>query len=264
LIVSCALSNPVFSSEEIHQIADRAWRLGAGAQQLLKRNRAMVARVKLENGESVIAKLWCSAGVYALLRRRMGTSNCQLAWKALSVLHIAGVAVPRPLGQCVMLTGPYTEAMLIEDLGDCILGIDHVKKLLREDREAEHNQFVDQVFEMTEAMLRHGVLDPDHGLHNILVGADARPVRIDFEVAKVIRGEIGKHSAYGEMMGRLLTSYVFAVQPDTSRIEKFAARIEEALAPPKPVLQRAGKYVRDQLAKQSATMGVHTELHLDW
>jgi len=253
-----------FSAEQTHEIAERAWRQGDGVQQLLKRDRAMVARVTLEDGQTVIAKLWSSPGVFSLFRRKIGTSNCQSASKALRILHQAGVAVPRPLGECVMLSGSYTEAMLVEDLGDCILGIDHVKKLLREGREAEHDEFVDQIFEMTEAMLKQGVLDPDHGLHNILVGEDGRPVRIDFEVAKIVRGEIGKRPAYGEMLGRLLTSYIFAVQPDLARIQAFAQRIEQSLNPPAAALRGAGRYVQEQMAKQRATMNVDTRMKLDW
>src|SRR5882762_2174892 len=110
---------------------------------------------------------------------------------------------------------------------------------------------------MTALMLKHGVVDPDHGLHNVLVGRDGRPVRIDFEVAKVIGGAIGQRPIYGDMVGRLLTSYVFAAQPDSARIQQFAKRLEEALRPPRPVLERAANYVREQLAKQSATMDVH-------
>ncbi|HEV8607737.1 MAG TPA: lipopolysaccharide kinase InaA family protein [Tepidisphaeraceae bacterium] len=243
---------------------DRAWKSGDGVQQLLKRERALVARVRVDDGGSVIAKLWCSPGIRALLRRKTRTSNCHAEWKVMNFLHEVGASVPRPLGHCVLVSGPYTEGLLIEDLGECVPGLSHVKTLLRAGREAEHERFIDRIIEMTELMVRHGVIDPDHGLHNILVCSDGRPVRIDFEVARVVRGPIGQRSIYGEMIGRLLTSYVFAAQPDTSRIEKFAKRLEKRLNPPAAVLQRAAKYVQEQLAKQSATMGVHTQVQLDW
>jgi hypothetical protein len=264
MTVASAKPQGGISSHSIQAIMDRAWRGGDGVQQLLKRNRALVARVRLDDGGSVIAKLWCSPGIRALIRRKTQTSNCHNEWKALSVLHAAGASVPRPVGHCELLSGQYTEGLLIEDLGECILGLTHVKTLIRERREQEYERFVDWTFELTDLMLKNGVIDPDHGLHNVLVSGDGRPLRIDFEVARVIRGTIGKQPLYGEMIGRLLTSYVFAVQPDASRIEKFAARIEKSFNPAKPVLQRAGQYVRDQLKRQSATMNVHTQLRLDW
>jgi serine/threonine-protein kinase RIO1 len=252
------------SSQAMHDIVDRAWKAGAGVEHLLKRKRALVARVKLDDGGSVIAKLWCSAGVRALLRRRMQATNCHAEWKALTLLHKAGASVPRPVGHCLMRKGPYTEALLVEDLGVCVMGLTYVKTLLREGREAEHEQFIDRIFEMTEVMLSHGVLDPDHGLHNILVKADGQPVRIDFEVARIAKGPRGQGPIYGDMIGRLLTSYIFAAQPDLARIGAFVRRIEKSLNPPSPVLRRAARYVQEQMKKQRTTMNVDTHVKLGW
>jgi hypothetical protein len=242
---------------------DRAWRGGEGVQQLLKRQRALVARVKLAEGQSVIAKLWCSPGIRALIRRKTGTSNRQNSWKALTVLHGAGAAVPRPIGHCELLNAPYTEGLLIEDLGECVLGLMHVKTLIREGREQEHERFLDWLLAQTELMLKHGVIDPDHGLHNVLVKSDGRALRIDFEMAR-LTSAVGNRTPYGQMLGRLLTSYIFAAQPDLARIASFAGRIEKTLHPQPAVLRQAARYVQEQMDKQRVTMNVDTQVKLDW
>jgi hypothetical protein len=252
------------AGDSIRVIMDRAWRGGDGVQQLLKRKRALVARVKLEDGGSVIAKLWCSPGIRALIRRKTRTSNCHNEWKVLRVLSAERASVPRPMGHCELLSGQYTEGLLIEDLGESKLGLSHVKALIREGREQEHEQLVNWLIELTELMLRHGVVDPDHGLHNVLVTSTGRPVRIDFEVARVIRGGIEKRPAYGQMLGRLLTSYIFAAQPDLPRIQWFARRIEQTLNPPASVLREAGRFVQEQMDRQRLTMNVNTQIRLEW
>ena len=263
--MTIASAKPMASvaDDSIPAIMDRAWRGGEGVQLLLKRKRALVARVKTGDGKTVIAKLWCSPGIRALIRRKTRTSNCHNEWKALSVLSMAGASVPRPIGHCELLSGQYTEGLLIEDLGECILGLSRAKSLLREGREREHEQFIDWLLELTQLMLRHGVIDPDHGLHNVLVKSDGQAVRIDFEVARVTSA-IGRQAAYGQMLGRLLTSYIFAAQPDLERIHWFAQRIQKSLKPEAAVLRVAARYVQEQMDKQRATMNVDTQVKLDW
>lgn len=263
MTISWAKPRPDASDGSILKIMDRAWRGGEGVQQLVKRKRALVARVKTDNGGSVIAKLWCSPGITALIRRKTQTSNCHNEWKALSVLSAAGASVPRPMGHCELLSGPYTEGLVIEDLGECTLGLSRAKTLLQEGRGQEHERFIDWLFELTELMLKHGVIDPDHGLHNVLVKSDGRAVRIDFEVAKVST-LIGKQVAYGRMLGRLLTSYIFAAQPNLERIHWFARRIEQSFKPEATVLRGAARYVQEQMNIQRTTMKVDTQVKLDW
>src|SRR5438445_3237127 len=263
MICDCA-AVPTMSHQEISLAARRASDGGEGVEQLLKREKVLVARVMLENGESVIVKLWSGLGIRGLLRRMTGTSNMQAEWRTLRHLYGAGVAVPRPLGRCWARDGHYTDAILIEDLGKCTLGLTHVKSMLREGRDAEHEQFVTKLMEMTQLILDQGIVDPDHGLQNILVRANGEPVRIDFELARISRSVRWRRKQYGNMIGRLLTTYVFAAQPDMMRIKQFAQRLRTSLSLPPGILQRAGEYAQEQMAKQLVLKGIDTRLELEW
>src|SRR3954471_6006972 len=73
-------------ARQIEAIAARAWQQGRCVRELKKRDGALVARVQLEDGVNVIAKLWHRHGVGALVRRVTRTSNWHAEWRTLKCL----------------------------------------------------------------------------------------------------------------------------------------------------------------------------------
>ena len=70
--------------------------------------------------------------------------------------------------------------------------------------------------------------------------------------------------AYGRMIGHLLTTYTFAVQPETPRVTALATRLDDRLQLPGAVLQRARRYLDRALAVQREQIGLDVRVPLPW
>jgi len=66
------------------------------------------------------------------------------------------------------------------------------------------------------------------------------------------------------MLGRLLSSHVFAVQPDTARTYQFAEGLVEMLKPSQRVLALAKARVEQEMEKQAKNIGLTTKVELPW
>jgi len=237
-----------------------------GFEALKDRPDARVVRCCLSEDRSVILKLWVRPGSRGELRRLTRTSSVHREWRTLNCLYQAGVSVPEPLGLCrVKQQGVnFTDALFIEDIGACIQAIDHVKTLVRENQLDELRCFEDQVIDLTDRMLRLGVVDPDHGFLNTVVPSSNLPVRLDFEIAQRVVFPSMFTGLLGSMLGRLVGTYIFAVQPDTSRVKGFASRLVEKVKPTGRVLDRTKTYLIQLMDKQEKEIGLRTELSLPW
>ena len=174
--------------------------------------------------------------------------------------------MPRPLGRCRVgvLGQPFTDAVFIEDLGQTVGGVEHVKTLVREARFAHLRSFEDRVIELTQGMLHAGVIDTDHGLINTVVPSSGQPVRLDFEIARCVRFPRLHTTGLGLMLGRLITTFTFAVQPDTVWAAEFAKRATEALHVPRRVLRVAKRFIDRTLEYQRQQIGLDVRLDLPW
>ena len=66
------------------------------------------------------------------------------------------------------------------------------------------------------------------------------------------------------MLGVLIGSYAFAMQPDAYRASKFARRLVDRLMPPMRVLRRARIEVETMLEQQRTKCGIDTRVSLPW
>jgi hypothetical protein len=241
---------------------------GALPQQELKSRSSdcRVLRIQISDTESVILKIWNRPGLRGLLRRLTRTLPFHKEQRGIALLRQSGVRVPAALGhERIQGTGlPFTDALFLEDLGTCTMAVKHVKRLMREGREEELQRFVDECVEMTRKMVAAGILDLDHHFMNIVATPSGRAARLDLEIARRQRRGRLPSAPYGEMLGRLIGTFSYAVQPDhPQRVIAFSRALAKALAPRRAVL-RAATAQFDTMRRIEREKGFDMMLALPW
>lgn len=231
-----------------------------------RENRMVIRWKRAKAGYSIIVKMWSRPDFNGSLRRWFRTAACNHEWRNLVRMSNLGIAVPRPLG--VARISPdiagYTDALFMEDLGACVSASEHLKRLVQDGQEARAVDFEDAQIEMTVKMLNAGLLDVDHGLHNIVVPPSGKPVKLDVELGRRVIWPRLFPVMYGDMLGRMIGMHAFAVQPDSERTTRFAARLCAKLRPPASALRRAAVHAREMMKKQFEETGIDTRLAFPW
>lgn len=243
--------------------------LGQAADMNILRERGSdvrIARVSTAHDGSVVVKLWNRPGLRGLVRYLSCSSAARREWTALKRLSESGVPVPEPLAYIPRLSGPaaHTQALITRDLGECGDVLEYLKELIQQGDQQKEQDFCDEIIRVTAVMVRLGLLDTDHRLPNFVVEPGGSPVRLDFELN--VRRPFPRLwiRKYGLMLGTLLGSFVFAVQPDTHKVQSFAARLRKTLEPPKPVLRVAEKRMQEMLQRQERETGLHIKIDNPW
>jgi hypothetical protein len=224
---------------------------------------------------SVIVKVWKRQGSRAFIRNLTRTSPMLRELRALQRVQSVGVTAPRvhaairPETRSADRRRPgtspgWTEALILEDLGHCISAMDHVKALQSQAPRGDLDQFLDEVITLTRGLVECGILDQDHSFLNVVATPEGRAARLDFEIARLTRFVQLYPQRYGKMIGRLLVTYAFTVQPDSAMATEFASRLVAALHPGPRVLRHARTYVDVMLEKQRRHDGIDLRLALPW
>ncbi len=229
-------------------------------------SRGMLMRVSVAEGPSVIVKVWRARRAREDLKRICRTSSARREWRVHRHLERAGLNLPRPLGFFVLSVDGrgVHEFMVTEDLGQTERGFFHLKRLVAMRAEADIERFEKAVIDLTQAMLRARVLDVDHQLHNVVVDGNGRLVRLDLECAHWYRLRRFPVSVYGTMLARLVSSHVYACQPEVERSGAFAAHLAQQIKPPAQVLAQAEERIGRYLDRQRTQHGVDSQLSLAW
>lgn len=217
------------------------------------------------NGHSVVIKLWNRHGWRSWIRRITMSTPSAREWRGLKNMQSAGLYSPEPLCRLdVIRCAAHTEAVIMQDLGKCSNAVDHLKDLIAKGDIVGEASFVEEIIVITQKMINSGFLDIDHSLPNFIASPSGKPVRLDFEL--IARRPWPKiwYKKYGLMVGQLIGSYVFAVQPDTKRVKAFAHRLREVLKLPTPVLSIAEEQVDVFLATQKNTNGIDIRIENLW
>lgn len=243
------------------------WLAGRLESEELKvdRQECAVFRVQVSDN-SIVLKLWKRPGWRGLARRLSRTSPMQRENLALQRLSHARLAVPSPLGFCRIRrrSTPWTEALILQDLGNCTEAIEYTKMLAKSGQEASLERFLDDVLDLTEGMIRCGIIDTDHSFNNLVVTPSGRAARLDFEIAQTsLLNQLG-YNAYGLMLARLIGSYAFSIQPEVERAYNFAQKLRTRLNPPMKVLKQVSREVGAMMDKQRLTVGIDTRVPLPW
>ena len=225
-----------------------------------------VVRYHPANGYSVVVKLWSQPGLTQWVRRILGIRSIDYEWRNLGRAQELGMPVPRPLGRCSGGFDPagYTDAIVLEDLGDCVPALNHIKFLIASGEEEHLREFEDEIISLTFEMASNELFDTDHGVQNISVCGTSKPVSLDLEMARYSRFPLRRRRLYGRMLGRLLLTYTFSVQPDVERTLRFADRLKEKLNPPRAVMKLANAYLQRNMANQAKNPALDFEVPLNW
>lgn len=253
-----------FTTAEMRSILLRLGEHPESVEEVYRRRNRIVLRWSANDRGSIIIKMWSRPGVRGSIRRRTRTGSCDFEYANLARLHRAGVPVPKPLGMCQVPpnTCPYSDAVFMEDLGDCRPATDHLKRLIRENDEQAVARFEDEVIEITRRIINAGMVDTDHGMVNTVVTEFGHPIRLDTEMARRVLWPAFSSGRYGRMVGWLLGTYAFAVQPDSERVIRFANRLTNRLRLSPRVVRRASRQLQQMLANQRCKRGIDT--HVDW
>ena len=236
---------------------------GTRLDMLFERPTKCVARLHLDSGSSVIAKLWARPGAKGFLRRATRTGNLHREWWALEKLHEHGVRVPAPLLKLRFHDRPrgYTEGMLCEDLGECQRANLHLEEMVAAGESTE--SFDRQIVDMTAAVLRAGVMDVDNHLNNFVFLEDGSLARIDLELARR-PWAVNADKELGELLGAMVCTYLLAVQPNVALAEPFCDMLKAAVQPSAKVCGLTTQVVQRKLEKQRQTIGVDTHWDNPW
>ena len=222
-----------------------------------------VIRLNESGEDAVIIKLWNRPGWRGRIRRFTRTTPGKKEFRALSLLQRIGIKAPIPLALNDLKGAPFTEALFQEDLGRCIIGVMHIKNLIASGQDKDLEVFLNGVVGITEKMVNARMFDVDHTFVNIVATPAGRPARLDMELAVQTRWGVPTRM-YGKMLGKLIASHAYAVQPDVMRTTQFAEQLVDALHPTWPVLKVAGQTVEMSMAQQYKTSGIETQVYLPW
>ena len=89
-------------------------------------------------------------------------------------------------------------------------------------------------------------------------------MRLDFEMARWVRIMRLSSKAYSRMFGRLIGTYVFAVQPEVELARNFALRLADSLDIPLGAWAATSRVVSRMMDAQRNSTGIDTCLELPW
>ena len=150
----------------------------------------------------------------------------------------------------------------MSDLGACEQAIEHFKGLVRTGEEAPIRAFEDQLIDITVRMIEGGVLDFDHGLINMVVPTSGQPIRLDLEHAKVYRWHRWRTKLRARMLGHLVLTHLFAVQPNSAITEAFSRRLFSSVPVTSQVSTAIEQYVWQALERQESEIGLKVAFQL--
>jgi glycosyltransferase involved in cell wall biosynthesis len=254
-----------YGKPEILRIVDRAIQEAPDVEILKRGPDRLLARVR-HAGRPVVLKLWKRQGPVQWVRALTRSGSASREWQALSRLQETGLSAPLPLGHCRIgwWSVPYTHALVMEDLGKCRTSFMVVKELAVANKKAQLLRIEGELIDLTVAMLAAGVVDPDHGLANVVRTPEGRMVRLDLEIARTDLAPASAPELTGRMIGRLVGSHAYAVQPHTHLTDDFAHRLVSRLPLEKRVLAHARAEIERRLRMLREGAGVEVRLNLDW
>ena len=236
------------------------------AEVIRSKDRKTVLRVRLDEHHTIVAKLWALTRAMHKHRRLTRTSTAVREYRVLGHLHRAGIAVPKPFGYWFVRTdsGPNQEVILMHDLGPCIMASTYLHDLVTRQEWSRQIALDKEIVAMTRGVVDAGVVDPDHSVNNIVVDERRQLFRVDLEMAGRHRRGTFLSRRYAMMLGRLIESYTYAVQPHVELSLAFCDRLARELRPSRVARSRAAAFVAKRLAEQRRTRSIDTRLALRW
>jgi tRNA A-37 threonylcarbamoyl transferase component Bud32 len=263
------------SEAEVRELAGDALREtardGPRSQTLSVRGHAVssrkVIRFERDADQTMILKFWQHYKLRYRVRQWLRVSSAQCEVRNLLAMSALGIGVPTPLGFAhlgVTAHQRFNEVVVMEDLGECTSGTDHVRALIAAGRDSSLQGFEDQVTAMAATLVRGGVVDRDFTVDNIVLCGE-RIRRIDVEIARRVMFPSVSSSLCSEMFGPLLATYTWAVHPEaTDVVPRLMRKLKGALKPSRLSWART-EYVYDKVMRTFGNEhGGLTRMELPW
>lgn len=252
------------SELEIEQLVMECSKKESGFEILKAEPGIMVVRYPETQFGNIVAKLWDRSSWKSKIRKRAGWPKALQEWQMLQKFQSYAIPSPKPIGWCYLSknkTG-FTEAVVMEDLGRGTDGLVYLKRLIQDKDEVQIQAFEDRLIAVTKEMLESKILCEDHSLFNFYVTDEGNIYRLDLELAQHVINPLFHPKQYLHMLGRLLVSYTYAVQPDVERTTAFAKKMVHELRPPFYVLWGVKRYLKKKLKFQKEKYGIDTTVIL--
>lgn len=256
--------NATFTTDQVRDVAMRCLVGDADAQLLRTKGGRAVYRACDHTGRTVIVKVLPMPPFPRKLRQAVRVRRMVHEARLTGLLVAHDVRVPRILGYATLPAqscGP-AYAKVVEDLGPGEDGMAYAKRCIGESDTVRLLDFEQQVIDITARMIELAIFDTDHGIGNFHVTADGRVCRLDLDDARQAWAPALATRLYARMVGRLVATYAFTVQPDITRANDFNHRLSQRLRFAPRVQRKAQAYIRRQLEQQRKRCGIDTHVDL--
>jgi len=255
-----------FSPADVRSLATRFSNGDENIENIHAKDGKVVCRAGISEGQTVVLKMWSTKGFRTALRQITHTGSVYRELRILNHLHRNHIRVPSVLGYSRLSrrVSPYWYGIVLEDLGVVQTAMDHLSRLRREEKSNASRIFENLVIEQAATVIDARVINPDYSLRNIVVTSEEKPILLDFEIASKVLFPGLASKRYGRMIGRLITTYIFTVQPDTDAAVCFAKRLIKRLNPPHAVRQQARQFVQEKMEQQRIDSQIDTYFNFSW
>jgi hypothetical protein len=218
----------------------------------------VICRFPWTDGKTYILKLWSTQGWQAKFKQWIGNSAVDRELNILRHLAATEIRVPVPVGwKWMSLPGiEYSQATVLEDLGPVVRVLETYKAYRETGDEAAAWDLEEQMINITAGLLENNVVDADHGMVNTIVTANKEVVRLDFEVASIVKNPLAPTKELVEMLRRIMITSAYAMQPDVDRLTSFGQRLLERVPFPITVVKQAHALVNQKMAEQRDQIGL--------
>lgn len=220
-------------------------------------------KVKQDNS-SIIIKLWSRPHLGGRIRKWLNLSQSDKEWSAILYANSLGINVPKAFIKVALPMKPkgFTDAIIMEDLGDISTALDHIKDCIDTTDDEKIFLFEEKIIKMTATLINNALLDTDHTLFNIVVNESGIPFRLDFELAKKTIFPSLFFYQYGQLIGNLLASYTYAVQPQVERVPLFYKKLCSEVNASKLTLWIAKRKLKKSLDYQAKRYGIDSNVSI--
>ena len=221
-------------------------------------------RLYLEDGNTVVAKVYHIRNLKERLKSMTRLSNGWRGWCVHRLVYQSGISTPEPIAffRSSIRNGTKEEVMIMEDIGASTSSLAILKGFLSE---GDHNRLLsleDQMIDITVRFLNMNILDIDHQPNNFIVDTSGRLLRVDFECAQRHLFKSFRKKEFVTMIARFITGHIHAVQPEVDRSLAFVNRLYQKLNVSSEYRLLIKDKVNENLAHQLAENGIDTKVTL--
>lgn len=212
---------------------------------------------------SYFLKIWQSSGLKERIKNFIRIDRSNYEYRNINYLRSKGVIAPEVF---------YFARIREKELTTNVLVTEYISTNLPVFLYIENNCssrsfdaiiiFTEKILTLTEEILNAGIIDLDHNLSNMLVNDKGDLVKIDLELAVKKNIFNLKSKKICRMYSSLITSYVFAVQPNLELASKFTLSLYKKFELDSHSIEVTNKLVMTALERQLREKGIDSRFDL--